>query len=148
MVLEFPAQTQLGRLCGKELLIALGQRQRWWSLCRAADSRTSIWSLEQHNYIWPTDENPIKQPHHWPIWESMYFRTWAHTSPFFDQRIKLSSVSELNLVSFCWCEWHRGKTFVGTWLRDSITVPLDLDYRWPFIWVWTCYPYEFHLLGP
>lgn len=54
--------------------------------------------------------------------EYVYSRKQAHISPFFDQRIKLSFASELNLVSFYWCVPHGAEElFLGTNLGGSAT---------------------------
>ena len=41
----------------------------------------------------PADKNPIRQPYQWSLRENMDCRVQAHTSPFFDERIKLSFAS-------------------------------------------------------
>ena len=87
------------------------------AVCRSAAHNTTIqrcctqhFSLElqaaqlclihENSALLPADKNPIKQPHWQPVGESMSSKVWDHTSPFFDQRIKLSFASEPNSVLF------------------------------------------------
>ena len=54
---------------------------------------------------------PIKQPHWWPIPESMCSIVWASISSFSDRRTKLFSASE-------WKKWHQAE---GPLLGTSVT---------------------------
>ena len=67
----------------------------------------------------PADKNSIKQPcSSCPFRESMYSRVRAHTTRFFDQRMKVSFASELNLVLFYWLKWHQAEVaLLGTCRR-------------------------------
>lgn len=75
---------------------------------RCARSNT-VWRYDQqevHPPPLPTDKNPIKQFHQRTFGENMYFTACAPSSPFFGQRLKLSSAPELHLVSFHWLKGH------------------------------------------
>ena len=50
------------------------------------------------------DKNPVKRARQQLVQESEDSRATAHTSPFSDQRIKLSFASEPNWVSFYWLQ--------------------------------------------
>lgn len=73
---------------------------------RCARSNT-VWSMtsKKPTPSLPTDKNPIKQFHQRTLREHVLYSI-APSSPFFGQRLKLSSAPELHLVSFHWLKGH------------------------------------------
>lgn len=109
---------QLACSVQKYLTGHLNSRRQWYTMCRDAAPSTSVWNglreiaVPDPQGLGPSSsgKNPIEQPFR----ESIHFGARAHTSAFFNQRIKLSFASEPNLVSFCWSKWHRaGKILIG-----------------------------------
>ena len=65
------------------------------TLCPAIRSSSSTAApLPREHRPLPADEIPLKQPQRQPVGESACSRSPAHTTPFSDQGIKLSFVSE------------------------------------------------------
>lgn len=65
---------------------------------------------------------PFKAAPQQPVGESVYFRVWAHISPFFNQRIKFFFASEPNSVSFYWLKWHQaGRGLLGPDSKGKVT---------------------------
>ena len=105
---------QLGGLCARAQALHkrcarhCDSRWRWRAGCRYAAPGTEIWRVGSSTAApdplelrrFSADRTPMKQPHPHPhdlsSWESMRSRAQARTSPFFDQRIKLSFASEPN----------------------------------------------------
>ena len=79
----------------------------------------AVWSYDQqelHPPLLPTDKNPIKQFHQRTFGENMYFKACAPSSPFFGQRLKLSSAPELHSASF---HWLKGRLAQGPLLETD-----------------------------
>ena len=104
-------------------------------MCReAAPSTAMMWSLSRAAAPTPRElrplpilPRPIKQPCPRPVGKGVCSRARAGTSPFSDQRTKLSFASEPNFVSFYWLErkWAGGP-LLGTNSGGSVTLRLAI----------------------
>ena len=111
----------------------LNPRWRRWAVCRDAAPalRPGAWAaqlrLPHESSAPPTPrwQEPYKAAPPQPVGESMNSTARAHTSPFLEQRIKLSFASEPNSVSIYRLEWHRAEEpLLGTNLGGSVMLVL------------------------
>lgn len=112
---------QTGVPSGKRLHLTLQLRGDVQRCCAWSNA---VWSYDQqelHPPPLPTDKNPIKRFHQRTFGENVYFKACAPSSPFFGQRLKLSSAPELHFRSLsigskdawheapCWKQTQEGQ---------------------------------------
>ena len=100
---------QLRRAMGRSSGRTPHSRWQRWAANQDAAPGSAIWrrssaAVPAHKNSSPfrAEQKPIKAAPPTAFQLKLGSRAQAHTSPFFDQRIKLSLASKPNSVSFCW----------------------------------------------